>query len=146
MKRPSVKFFNPPLRLSKNRILLAFTALALLMPELLWHKFSLILHILYETASFLMEEVLMHGLGLTKHSAQVAVFYALFCLAILGLGYLWRHLPRLMQAAKARMLLAMLRLKYHLLETWLALNLRQKIQWLSLQLLGISVGFMLLLA
>jgi hypothetical protein len=93
-----------------------------------------------------MEEVLMHGLGLSKHKAQMAVFYALFCRGIFGLRYLWRHLPQLMQAAKAHVLLMLLRLKYHLLETWLTLNLWQKIQWLALQLLGVSVGFMLLLA
>ena len=130
----------------KNTALFGALAIMLATPELLVHKAALILHLAYETASFLLEEVLMHGLGFNKHHAQMLVFYALICLSIWVLRLLWRRLPKMLAAARSKLLLTGLRIKYHVLDTWLALSLWQKFQWVTVQLFGLSVGFMLLLA
>lgn len=121
-------------------------AAGLLMPELLWHKLSFVLHVLYEVASFLLEESLIHGLGMQKYYAQMAVFYFFWLLGIVLFAAFLGRLPGLLQAVKARIRLFALQIKDHIIETWLASNVWQKLKFLTLQLALTAGGIIWLMA
>ncbi len=117
-----------------------------IMPELLWHKLTFILHILYETGSFLLEEMLIHGLGMRKYYAQLTLFYAYWALALVSIYGLWRRLPGLMDNIKNHLLSLYRQFKYQAIEAWLTLSAAQKIKFLLFQFAITAGSFMLLLS
>lgn len=142
MKRPS----EQRAQWFKKLFLAGLIAIGLLMPELLWHKLSFVLHVFYEVASFLLEESLIHGLGMQKYYAQMAVFYFFWLLGIVLFAAFLGRLPGLLQAVKARILLFGLRVKDHAIETWLASSVWQKLKFLAFQFALAAGGIMWLLA
>lgn len=158
LPKPSTKLFLPnPANISVKRakklFLLSLFAIWVIMPELLWHKVSfvfhhigILLHLLYETISFLLEESLMHGLGMQKYYAQMLVFYLFLTLACLVLYWLWKRLPQLLQSIKIRLILFGSHIKYQAIETWQSLTAWQKIKLLLFQFAGMAGGLMLLIS
>lgn len=142
LKTPSID----SIRLGKKWLLAGLIISWLVMPELLWHKLTIAAHILYESASFVLEEILIHGFGLSKTYAQIAIFYSSWAIALLLLYKLWRSLPQLSRKLKTALASYALQIKYKALATWLSLNTVQKIKLLLFQFVGITGGFMFLLA
>lgn len=114
-------------------------------PDLVWEHASHLLHLLYEGISFLLEEVLMHGLGFTKHHAQMLVFYFLMIL-LCGLAWLcWRRLPFLVETVKAYLYSWRLRAQDHAIALWLAMSALQKAKLLAANVIGLWLAVALLM-
>ncbi|MCK9606327.1 MAG: hypothetical protein M0R33_07730 [Methylomonas sp.] len=141
MKRPS----NQHTQWLKKISLSALIAVCLFMPELLWHKFSFILHVFYEVVSFALEESLIHGLGMQKYYAQMAVFYFFWMLGIILFARFLGRLPYLIQSLKTQLALFGLRIRKLISETWFASSAWQRIKFVLLQLLFLASGLMFLL-
>ena len=134
------------IKFSKKLLLACLIISWLAMPELLWHKLTIAVHILYESISFVLEEILIHGFGLSKTYAQMAIFYSSWAIALLLLYKIWRSLPQLSRKLKTALASYALQIKYKALATWLSLNTVQKIKLMLFQFVGITGGFILLLA
>lgn len=132
--------------LTKNSFFFGILTSIFLAPDLVWDHVSHSLHILYESFSFLLEEMLIHVLGFTKHHAQMLVFYAFLMLGLGLVWYLWRCLPKIISACRAKTLLIGFRLKDYTQEAWLALPVLQKARFLLVTLVGLSLGVGLLLS
>ncbi|MCQ8103644.1 hypothetical protein NP590_05975 [Methylomonas sp. SURF-2] len=130
----------------KKILVIGALGLCLLFPELLWHKFVFILHILYEAASFLLEEALVHGLDMQKYYAQMTVFYFSWLLAIVLFAAFLRQLPHLIHSLKARWLALVWQIKFRLLSAWLGSSVWQKTKFIFFQLLLVVSGLLFLLA
>lgn len=129
----------------KKGLFMGVVGIALVAPDLIWEHIAHLLHVCYESLAFLLEEILIHGMGFTKHHAQMLVFY-LFMFVLCGLlWFLWRRLPFLLEACKAYILLFLLGVRDYVMGTWLALTGSQKIQLLIANLIGLGLGISLLL-
>lgn len=158
LTKPAEKLLLPKptsktLKRAKTLFLLSLFVTWLVIPELLWHKLGFIfhhlavlLHLIYEAISFVLEEGLIHGLGMEKYYAQMLVFYCFLSLALWLCYRVWVRLPHLLQAAKSRLLLLSLDIKYRAIETWLALTVWQKVKFVLLNLIGLTGGFIILFA
>jgi hypothetical protein len=146
MKQLLQQSSGKPLTWFKTMAISGLALSLIIMPELLWHKFTIAVHIIYEGGSFLLEEMLIHGLGMRKFYAQMSVFYLFWGLAVIVLYRFWLRLPSLMQQIKNQLFYYYLQLKYYGIETWQKMSAIQKIKLLAFQFAGISGGFLLLLS
>lgn len=130
---------------TKKGFFVGIATMILVAPDWVLGQASHLLHILYESFSFLLEEILIHGMGFTKHHAQMLVFYVLL-LGLAGFGWLiWRRLPVLIEKLKANILLSLFNIRDYALETWLAMTALQKIKLLIINVVGLWLGTSLLL-
>lgn len=138
--------FNNPLAWLKKITVIGLVFTWLIFPELLWHKLSIILHLLYESFSFVMEEILIHGFGMKKNYAQMSVFYLSWLVVILFCFRLWCRLPHLIVVIKIRYESYRLKAKHEFGMYWLSLSFTQKLKFLLIQFAGLATGFMFLLS
>lgn len=124
----------------------------LVMPELMWHKLSfiayklgLILHLVYETWAFVMEEALIHGMDMPKFYAQMTVFYVSLLIGLGVLYWCWRRLPYWLTRLQSRFELLMFELKLQLFKTWLSLSVWQKFKYILLHLTAVAGVFVMML-
>ncbi|MCK9609146.1 MAG: hypothetical protein M0R33_22150 [Methylomonas sp.] len=117
----------------------------LVAPDLAWEHASHLLHIVYEGFSFFLEEVLMHGIGFTKHHAQMLVFYFLLFLICGLIWFLWRRGPFLVETMKAYMLSWLFQVRDHVIEIWFAMSAIQKVKLLAANLVSLWLVVALLL-
>lgn len=133
----------------KNRantlLLIAIVGAFVLAPDLIMDQITHLLHICYESISFLLEEILIHGIGFTKHHAQMFVFYFFFLGACGLLGWLWKRLPTLILRCKTGIQSLAFRGRDYVLEAWLSLSATQKTQLLLVNLIGLWFGATLLM-
>ncbi|MDD2759777.1 MAG: hypothetical protein PHH11_05745 [Methylomonas sp.] len=135
-----------PLKVWSKKVFFIIAALlALLAPDLLWAQAGHLLHIFFEALSFLLEEVLIHGLGFTKHGAQMLVFYTFLFLVCGAMWLLSRRLPLLLEVAKARLHLSFLNARDYVIQTWLLMSVFQKIKIVLANLVGLGLGLSVLL-
>jgi len=146
MKSPLVKSIAKPISSPKRLILGLFGLGLAFAPELLWHKLSIFLHLLYESISFVLEHFLTHGFGISKYFAQMTVFYFLWLIALFLLYVLSRKLPELIAKFKEDLQNHSDRIKYRMVKTWHQLSIDQKIMLLLFPFTGIAGGFIFLLA
>lgn len=125
-------------------VFIGTVSITLAAPDLVWKHFTHLLHVCYESLAFIMEEILIHGMGFNKHHAQMLVFY-IFLFVLCGvLWRLWKRLPFLLALLKSHMMLLLLRARDYLMVTWTALNAEQKVQLLIVNLIGVWLGTTLL--
>jgi len=129
----------------KKSFFIGAAIIVLAAPDLAWEYASHLLHMLYEALSFLLEEVLIHGLGFTKHRAQMLVFYTLLFFLCGLIGYLWRRWPFLVETAKAHLVSLLFRARDHAMEIWLAMSAVQKLKLLTANVIGLWLAISLLL-
>jgi len=146
MQLMPLESFNRIVMLTKKAFFFGMLAIVFLAPDLVWDHVSHSLHILYESFSFFLEEILMHVLGFTKHHAQMLVFYVLLILGLALIWYLWRCLPKIISVCRVKTLLIGLRLKDYTQEAWITLSVLQKARFLLVTLVGLSLGVGLLLS
>ncbi len=146
MTTPLPKSSSPSWKLLKKSVLICLIASWLVIPELLWHKSALVLHLIYESLAFLLEILLIHSLGMEKFYAQMTVFYVSSAMALGALYLIWRRLPHWLRRLKARISAFGASLKQKALTTWFEFSLLQKTKFLLFQFAGIASGLMLLLA
>jgi hypothetical protein len=139
------------LSIVKKSLIIVLLFTWLVMPELLWHKISLIaykigviLHLIYETCAFVVEEALIHGAGMSKHYAQMTVFYLSLLIGLGILYLLWRRLPHFLTCLKNRLELLAAELKFQLLKTWLCLTLWQKLKFILFHFMIVAGVFTLM--
>lgn len=130
---------------AKKVLLIVIASVILLAPDLIMDQITHLLHIFYESISFLLEEILIHGIGFSKHHAQMFVFYFFFLGACGLLWWLWKRLPALIQRCKTGMQSLVFRGRDYVLEAWLSLSATQKTQLLLVNLLGLWLGSTLLM-
>ena len=120
----------------KKWLLIALIASITLMPETLIHLLAVIAHTVYETIAFAIEEVLVHGVGLSKFYAQMIVFYG--SLAIAGMvTIIWiRRLPSMLAYTRTRTTESYAQLRADLINRWQLLPTRHKIQVFLMQFVG----------
>jgi len=128
----------------KNAFFIAIAALIVIAPDLVWEHIRHFLHIAFESFSFLLEELFIHGLGFSKHHAQMSVFY-IFMSSLCGLiWWLWHRLPSMLDAIKGYIRLLLLNIRDRAIATWLELSPLQKFQLLIANLIGVWLGTSLL--
>ncbi len=146
MKSPIVKSIAKPIS-SPKRLILATLGLGLVfVPELLWHKLTIFLHLFYEGISFVLEHLLTHGFGISKYFAQMAVFYFIWFVALSLLYVLWRKLPKLKAKFMENLQSLAMQIKSRTSETWHQLSILQKIKFVLFQFASLAGGFVFLLA
>jgi hypothetical protein len=112
-------------------------ALLILIPETMIHFVAVIAHTVYETIAFALEEVLIHGLGLSKFYAQMLVFYGSLAIAGIVTIMLFRRLPSLLAYTRARATESYTDLRTDLINKWNRLPNRHKAQVILIQFVGI---------
>jgi hypothetical protein len=111
-------------------------ALLILIPETMIHFVAVIAHTVYETIAFALEEVLIHGLGLSKFYAQMLVFYGSLAIAGIVTIMLFRRLPSLLAYTQARATESYADLRTDLINKWNRLPNRHKVQVILIQFVG----------
>ncbi len=126
------------LALVKTSILICATALLILMPEDLLHLLAVLVHYIYESLAFAIEELLTHGLGLSKFHAQMIVFYSSLAIGMLLAFWLIRRIPRLLIRAKACAQWAYLQTRAYFLCAWQRFYTRWKLELMLAQVVSIA--------
>lgn len=70
--------------------------------DVLLHALLAVGHIAFEWFELGLEELIEHVFHTTRHQSQIIVFYLLLCLALLGMYWLWRALPRITGYLRAK--------------------------------------------
>ena len=130
----------------KNGLLIALIASIILIPETLIHLLAVIAHTVYETIAFAIEEVLIHGLGLSKFYAQMLVFYGSLAIAGIVTMILIRSLPSMLAYARASATESYAQLRTDLINRWQLLPTRHKLQVILMQLVGMMSMMALVLS
>jgi len=120
----------------KKLVLIASIASIILIPETLIHLLAVIAHTVYETIAFAIEEVLIHGLGLSKFYAQMIVFYGSLAVAGMVTIILLRRLPSMLAYAQANATESYAQLRADLINKWQRLPTRHKVQMILMQVVG----------
>ncbi len=120
----------------KKWLLIALIASITLMPETLIHLLAVIAHTVYETIAFAIEEVLVHGVGLSKFYAQMIVFYGSLAIAGMVTIILIRRLPSMLAYTRTRTTESYAQLRADLINRWQLLPNRHKIQIILMQLVA----------
>ena len=121
----------------KKWLLIALIASIILIPETLIHLLAVIAHTVYETIAFAIEEVLIHGLGLSKFYAQMLVFYGSLAIAGMVTMILIRRIPFMLAYARASATESYAQLRADLINRWQLLPTRHKIQMILMQFVGV---------
>ncbi|MEY4210167.1 MAG: hypothetical protein RLZ92_546 [Pseudomonadota bacterium] len=120
----------------KKWLLIALIASITLMPETLIHLLAVIAHTVYETIAFAIEEVLVHGVGLSKFYAQMIVFYGSLAIAGMVTIILIRRLPSMLAYTRTRTTESYAQLRADLINRWQLLPNQHKIQIILMQLVA----------
>lgn len=126
------------LALVKTSILISTIALLILMPEDVIHLLAVIVHYIYESMAFAIEELLTHGLGLSKFLAQMIVFYLSLAIGLLLAFWIYRRIPRILAWLKVSLRQGYLQIRGYLLDSWQCFYERWKLQVLLAQAVAIS--------
>jgi hypothetical protein len=126
------------LALVKTSILIWIIGLLILMPEDLIHLLAVLVHLIYESMAFAIEELLTHGLGLSKFQAQMIVFYLSLAIGILLAFWLTRRIPRIMAWVKASVQQGYVQMRGYFLDAWQAFHARWKLELLLAQAVGMT--------
>ncbi len=120
----------------KKLVLIAIIASIILIPETIIHLLAVIAHTVYETIAFAIEEVLIHGVGLSKFYAQMIVFYGSLAIAGMVTIILLRRLPSMLAYTRTRTTESYAQLRADLINRWQLLPTRHKIQVILMQFVG----------
>ena len=108
----------------------------LLAPEQLFHLIAVLLHTLYESIAFAIEEVLVHGFGLSKFQAQMIVFYTSLTSGMLILMVMIRRIPKAFAQIKAYLSQSYVNACHGLINAWVLFSTRRKFELLVMQFVG----------
>lgn len=117
----------------KRLILAIFIIAVLVMPEDLIHLLAVMLHVVYESIAFALEEVLIHGVGFSKFYAQMIVFYSSLLIGVLALMVLIRRLPTMLASVKRRTTQSYI----DIVNSWQLLSIGRKLALITVQFVGI---------
>lgn len=126
------------LALFKTSVLIWIIALLILMPEDLIHLLAVLVHLIYESMAFAIEELLTHGLGLSKFQAQMIVFYSSLAIGILLAFWFIRRIPRILAWVKASFQQGYVQIRCYFLDAWQAFYARWKLELLLAQAVGMT--------
>jgi hypothetical protein len=126
------------LALIKTAIAISTIALLILMPEDLIHLLAVIVHFIYESIAFAIEELLTHGLGFSKFQAQIIVFYSSLTIGMLLIYWLIRRLPQILTRIKTCLQRAFLKIRDYLLDSWQRFQVRWKLELLLAQVVSMA--------
>jgi hypothetical protein len=115
-------------------------------PDQILHYLLVLAHTLYESAEFLFEGILQHGLGVGKVHSQAIFFYLTVGAGILALYGLSRRLPTLFQRQKATCLEQYALIRIQAIQAWQGLPTNQKVTLLLIQCVGLFGGLVLLMS
>jgi|GEM_PF-948845 len=102
------------------------------------HHLVEILHIVYESIAYVLEEILHHVFHLNKFQSQLIVFYGSLTLGLFALYRLYQRLPAFLQRQQVRFYVQYLRLKIFCLGFW------RQASWVErAKLMLIQMGFMM---
>ncbi len=118
----------------------------LLMPEDFLHLIAVVAHTLYESIAFVIEELLVHRFGFSKFQAQMIVFYTSFALGVVTVIAVIRRIPLLVASVKTWVIQGYIQVRTDLLDSWLSLSSRRKVELMLLQFVGIFSMMMLLIS
>jgi len=134
-----LKLAVPWHRLGIKRLLLIIILLGMLvMPGDVLHLLAVIIHTVYESIAFVLEEFLVHSAGFSKFQAQMIVFYTSFVIGMLGVIVLIRRIPKLLASVMGRVSQGYAEVRTDLMNTWQTLSARRKIALLMVQFVGIA--------
>lgn len=116
--------------------LILLLSAVLLSPEFFFHIIAVVLHTLYESIAFAIEEVLVHGFGLSKFQAQMIVFYTSLTSGLLLLIVLIRRIPSAIAVTKSQLSQAYNQALANLINVWVSLSTRRKFELMIMQFAG----------
>lgn len=110
------------------------------MPLELLHLLAVVLHVVYESVAYLLEMPLVEYYGLSKHQAQMLVFYGSCLFGVLLAQYCLRRIVRYYAEIKAAtlQLLQLMRTDFKLALS--LLNEQPKLESLLANVLGLVLG------
>jgi len=118
----------------------------LVMPETLLHLVAVVAHTLYESIAFAIEELLVHSFGFSKFQAQMFVFYMSFAAGVVGAVMLIRRIPRMVTSARERASRSYTQARAEVVNMWVRLSTRRKVELIMLQLVGVFSMMVLLIS
>jgi hypothetical protein len=104
-----------------------------------FHHLMEVLHIVYESIAFVIEEFLHHVFHFNKFQSQLFVFYFSWALALYGLFRLWQRLPEMIASLKNNLYKRYFWLKTQAIQVWKGSGILQKIKLLLIHF-GITFG------
>lgn len=133
-----MRISHDKLVLAKFSIVISVIVLLILVPEKVIPLLAVIVHYLYETMAFAIEELLTHGLDLNKFQAQMIVFYLSLAIGLLLVFWVNRRIPRILAWLKTSILRSYLQIRDYLLNSWRCFYARWKLQVLLAQAVAVS--------
>lgn len=133
-----MRISHEKLVLVKISVVISSIALLILMPEDLIHLLAVVVHYIYESIAFALEELLTHGLGLRKFQVQMIVFYLSLAIGLLLAFWFYRRIRRIQAWLKANLQQGYLQIRDYLLDSWRGFYARWKLQVLLAQFIAMS--------
>lgn len=133
-----MKVSQDKLAFAKTFAYITAITLLMLMPEDLLHLLAVLVHYLYESLAFAIEELLTHGLGLSKFQAQMIVFYSSLVIGLSLAFRLIRRVPRMLAWIKVGSQRSYVQIRGYLLDCWQCFYTRWKLQLLLAQFVGMA--------
>lgn len=133
-----MRISHEKLTLVKTSVLISTIALLILIPEDLIHLLAVLAHYFYEGMAFAIEELLTHGLGLSKFQAQMIVFYLSLAIGLLLAFWLIRRIPQMLAWIKAGCQQGYVQIRGYWLDCWQRFYTRWKLQLLLAQVVGMA--------
>lgn len=133
-----MRISHKKMALVKNSVLISTIALLILMPADLIHLLAVLIHYFYESMAFAIEELLTHGLGLSKFHAQMIVFYLSLAIGLLG-GFLFiRSIPKMLALIKAGSQQWYKQIRGNLMTFWQRFYARWKLELQFAEVIGLG--------
>jgi hypothetical protein len=143
----NLKFVDREGRPGIKRLMLIIVIIGrLVMPEDLLHLVAAVAHTIYESIAFAIEELLVHGFGFSKFQAQMIVLYTSFAVGLLGAIVLIRGIPQMVASAKTLAIQSYIQVRADLINMWIRLPTRRKIELMMVQFVGVFSMMMLLIS
>jgi hypothetical protein len=124
------------LGIKRLMLIIAFSGM-MLMPEDLVHFFAVVIHTVYESIAYALEEVLIHGVGFSKFHAQMIVFYTSVVIGILAAIAFFRRVPQWFARGKIWAIQRYTQVSADISNNWRIFYHQRKLELMLLQFAGI---------
>jgi hypothetical protein len=104
----------------------------------LCHNLFEVAHLLFEFVEATLDHIVEHTFHTGLQETQVIVFYLMLSMALGGLYYLWRVVPKVCQTLKANIISACIQRKTRLFVYWAEQSLMNKFKLIAMFNIGLA--------
>ena len=134
-----------PIFICKTVAIVALMVYIIHAPIEFFHHIMEVLHIVYESIAFVIEEFLHHVFHLNKFQSQLIVFYGSWMIGLFVIYRLWKGMPSFWQRQQDRFYIHYLRLKIVATAFWGQANWIDRIKLMLIQMGLMAGAFMFVL-